>query len=111
MTVRTHFDGRSIDLTRARRRAKVSDHALLRCLERVLGLPVEQIRKDMLTDAVLQGMAMKALSVRASDHQLVFHQHNPFVVITVLTPAMHVRRHRRRKPRWARLVTSQGEVQ
>ena len=100
MTIRTDFQGRSIDLRKIRNKARVSDHALLRYLERVLGVPVEQIRKTMLSDTVLQAMAMKAPSVRAGDHQLVFGQDHPFTIATVLTPSMRVRRPRRRKARW-----------
>lgn len=108
MTVRTDFQGRPIDLAKIRRQARVSDHALLRYLERVLGVPVEQIRKAILSDTVLQAMAMKAPSVRAGDHQLVFGEHNPFTIATVLTPAMRIRRPRRRKARW--LAAKQGDA-
>lgn len=100
MTVRTGFKGQVIDITEIRKRARVSDHALLRYIERVLGLPVEQIRRSMLSDTVIIAMAMKAPSVRAADHQLVFGEHNPFTVATVLAPEMRIRRSRRRKARW-----------
>ena len=103
MTVRTDFQGRAVDLRKVRRRAVVTDHALLRHIERVLQIPVEQIREGMLTDNVLLAMALKAPSVRAHDHQVVFAQDNPFVIVTVLTPSMRVRRPRRRKPRWQAL--------
>jgi hypothetical protein len=100
MSVKADFQGRSIDLRQIRNKARVSDHALLRYLERVLGVPVEQIRKTMLSDTVLLAMALKAPSVRAADHQLVFGQDNPFTIATVLAPEMRIRRSRRRKARW-----------
>lgn len=100
MSVQADFQGRSIDLAKIRRQARVSDHALLRYIERVLLLPVEKIRADMLTDNVLLAMAMDAPSVRAADHQLVLGRNHSFTVVTVLTPSMHVRRPRRRKARW-----------
>ncbi|PHY20791.1 hypothetical protein [Caulobacter sp. BP25] len=100
MSVQNDFQGRPVDLQKVRARAVVTDHALLRHIERVLLIPVEEIRADMLTDNVLLAMALKAPSVRAHDHQIVFAQDNPFVIVTVLTPSMHVRRSRRRKARW-----------
>ena len=103
MTIRTDFQGRSVDLRKIRRRAVVTDHALLRHIERVLQIPVEQIREGMLTDNVLLAMAPKAPSVRAHDHQVIFAQDNPFVIVTVLTPSMRVRRPRRRKAQWPSL--------
>lgn len=103
MTVRSDFQGRSIDLAKIRHKARVSDHALLRYIERVLLLPVEKIRADMLSDNVLLAMVLKAPSVRAVDHQLVFSDTDPFVITTVLTPSMRVRRPRRRKARWQAL--------
>lgn len=68
MIVRADFQGRPVDLRKVRRRAIVTDHALLRHIERVLQIPVEQIRQGMLTDNVLLAMALKAPSVRAHDH-------------------------------------------
>lgn len=100
MTVRTDFKGGAINIAEIRKRARVSDHVLLRYIERVLGLPVEQIRRSMLSDTVIIAMAMKAPSVRAADHQLIFGEHNPFTIATVLAPEMRVRRSRRRKARW-----------
>lgn len=99
MSKRTDFKGRSIDLRQIRGQARVTDHAVLRYMERVMGVPVEKIRQAMLTDNVLLAMAMKAPSVRAADHQLVFSQEHAFTIVTVLTASAHVRR-RRRKPRW-----------
>lgn len=110
MTHRTDFQGRSIDLRKIRRKARVSDHAVLRYLERVMGLPVEKIRAQLLSDAVLQAMALNAPSVRAADHQIVFHQFDQFCVCTVLTSSMRVRRPRRRKPRWQALQAKIGEA-
>ena len=98
MTVRTDFKGRSIDLRKLRAQARVTDHAVLRYLERVMGMPVEKIRAALLSDTVLQAMALKAPSVRAADCQIVFSASDPFTVVTVLTPAAHVRRPRRAKP-------------
>ena len=103
MTVRTDFKGRPVDLKKVRRRAVVTDHALLRHIERVLGIPVEEIRQGMLTDTVLLAMALQAPAVRAHDRHIVFAQDNPFVIVTVLTPSMRVRRPRRRKARWQSL--------
>jgi len=100
MTQRTDFQGRSVDLRKVRGQARVTDHAVLRYMERVLGVPVDQIRQAMLTDTVLLAMAMKAPSVRAADHQVVFGAENPFTIVTVLTTSAHVRRPRRRKARW-----------
>jgi len=108
MTRRPDFQGRSIDLKPVREKARVSDHALVRYFERVLGLPVEKIRQSLLSDGVLQAMALNAPSVRAHGCQLVLGDHDQFCVVTVLTPSAHVRRPRRRsrhKPRWQTLQT------
>jgi hypothetical protein len=99
MIVQTGFDGEPLNLRKVRRRASVTDHALLRYMERVLDIPVEQIRRSILTDAVVLGMAMKALSVRATDHQVVIQGR---AVTTILSPDMIVRR-RRRKPTWPKV--------
>jgi hypothetical protein len=99
MIVQTGFEGTELSLRKTRKRARVSDHALLRYLERVLDVPVEQIRRSILTDGVILGMAMGAQSVRAEDHQVVIQGR---VVTTVLAPAMIVRR-RRRKPKWLKV--------
>ena len=98
MSVRTDFNGRSIDLKGLRERAWVSDHALVRYFERVLGLDVELVRQRLLSDAVLQAMALQAPMLRTADCQIVFGDSDRFCVVTVLTVPAHVRRPRREKP-------------
>lgn len=102
MIAQTGFEGAPLSLRKTRKRARVSDHALLRYLERVLDVPVEQIRRSILTDGVILGMALGAQSVRAEDHQVVIQGR---VVTTVLSPSMIVRR-RRRKPKWLKAKRS-----
>lgn len=81
MIPRSDFSRAAIDLHQARRRCYVSDHALLRYLERVMGLPVEQIRADMLTDTVVQAMVLNASSVRGDGFKLVIDNFN---IVTTL---------------------------
>lgn len=98
MTLRTDFKGRSIDLRKLRAQARVTDHAVLRYMERVMGVPVEKIRAALLTDTVVQAMALSAPSVRTANCQIVLSSDDPFTIVTVLTLAAHVRRPRRAKP-------------
>jgi len=81
MIPRSDFTGDKIDLHEVRQQARVTDFALLRYLERVFGLPVEQIRAGMLTDAVLQAMAMSASSVHGAGYKLVIDN---FEVVSTL---------------------------
>lgn len=105
MIVCGNFDGEVLNLRKVRQRARVSDHALLRYLERVLDLPVEQIRRSILTDGVVMAMALGAQSVRLADHHVVIQGR---VVVTVLAPAMIIRR-RRRKAKWPKVAELEGQ--
>jgi hypothetical protein len=75
------FARQPINLHQARRQARVTDHALVRYMERVIGLPVEQIRAEMLTDTVLQAMSMNASSVSGDGFKLVIDN---FSIVTTL---------------------------
>jgi hypothetical protein len=92
MIPRSDFTGVPVDLHQARRQAKVSDHALIRYLERVMDVPVEQIRADMLTDTVLQAMALNASSVHGDGFKFVIDNFTlvttlPAEVMAAITPA------------------------
>ena len=100
MTIRTDFQGRSIDLEKFRQRATVSDRALVQYIRDVLGMPVDQFRAQILSDAVLQAMALKAPSVQAADHQVVLSQFDPLCVAAVRAVPKRIRRPRRRKTGW-----------
>ncbi len=103
----TDFDGAPLNMRKIRKRARVTDHALLRYLERVMDLPIEQIRRQILTDGVVQAMALGAQSVRLQDHHVVLQGR---VVVTILAPTMIVRR-RRRKAHWPKASCQQkGQV-
>lgn len=99
------FDGATVNLRRTRKRARVTDHAVLRYLERVMEVPVEQIRRQILTDGVVLAMALGAQSVRLKDHHVVIQGR---VVVTILAPTMAVRR-RRRKVRWPMAGQQEGQ--
>lgn len=101
----TDFDGTPLNMRKTRKRARVKDHALLRYLERVMDVPVEQIRRKILSDAVIQAMAIGAQSVRLHDHQVVIEGR---AVVTILTPTMRVRR-RRRKAKWPVAASQQKD--
>ena len=60
---------------------KVTDHALLRYIERVKGFDVESLKKEILTDAVLNGMKLGASSVKTNGMKLVL-KGNAVVTIT-----------------------------
>ncbi len=57
---RVDFKGKDLDLYKARGRATVTDQAVLRFLEREMGMDIAAIRELMLTDTVVQGMALGA---------------------------------------------------
>ncbi|MFN3858396.1 MAG: hypothetical protein ACK4RV_11680 [Caulobacter sp.] len=57
------FDQSLIDLEATRRRARVSDHAVVRFLERAQGFPIELIRQSILRDEVVGALALGATSV------------------------------------------------
>jgi hypothetical protein len=81
MIPRSDFTGEAVDLHQVRRRAHVTDHALIRYLERVVGVPVEQIRAAMLTDTVLQAMSLNATAVQGDGFKLVIDN---FAIVTTL---------------------------
>lgn len=58
------FNGRLVDLAEVLDTATVSDHALVRWLERVDGVPIDALKRVMLSEAVLHGMAVGAKRVR-----------------------------------------------
>lgn len=62
------FDGRAIDVEAVIRSARVTDHALVRWLERVEGYPVAALRRAILSrPAVLQGIALGASGIQLPD--------------------------------------------
>lgn len=61
----------------------VSDHALLRYLERVYGFDVEKIRKEILTPNVVTALKAGASTVKQDGINLVLKGNS---VVTVLTP-------------------------
>lgn len=81
MIVRKGFDGVALDLHQVRRSATVTDHALVRYLERVRGFDMAGLRRELLTDGVLQAMAMGASSVHAAGFKLIVAN---FSIVTVL---------------------------
>ncbi len=99
------FDGTTVNVRKVRKRARVTDHAVLRYLERVMEVPVEQIRRQILTDGVVLAMALGAQSARLKDHHVVIQGR---VVVTILAPTMIVRR-RRRKARWPMAGQQEGQ--
>lgn len=59
------FDGRPFDVAEVLRFARVTDHALVRYLERVEGYPVAAVRQAMLINpTVLQALALGASAVQ-----------------------------------------------
>lgn len=81
MTVRRGFNGAVLDLSEARARVVVTDHAVLRWLERVEHVDIAAVRRRIVSEAVLQAMAMGATSVRGDGFKLVIQN---FTVITTL---------------------------
>lgn len=81
MIVRTGFNGAPVSLREARSKASVTDHAVLRFLQRVEGLDLEAVRNRILSDAVLQAMIMRATSVHGHGFKLVIQD---FTVVTTL---------------------------
>lgn len=62
------FNGRPFDAAEILRTARVTDHALIRWLERVEGMPMERMRMAILTrPAVLQALALGATSLQLPD--------------------------------------------
>ena len=62
------FDGRPADVEAILRSARVTDHALVRWLERVEGFPVDALRRAILSrPAVLQGLALGASGIQLPD--------------------------------------------
>jgi hypothetical protein len=50
-------------------RARVSDHAVVRFLERVKGMDIEKIRREILSETVLAAIAMGARAVEIEGHK------------------------------------------
>jgi len=73
MIERTDFNGLPIDLDAVRRRVSVSDRALLDYVRITFDIDVERLRKALVTDAVLQAMAMGATAVRGDGFKLIIH--------------------------------------
>lgn len=61
--------------------AQVSDHAVLRYLERVKGINIQAIRNEILTPNRVQLMAHGCKSIKGNVYELVIKN---FTVITVL---------------------------
>lgn len=78
------FDGSTFDQAEILRTSRVTDHALVRWLERVEGMPMERLREAILTrPAVLQALALGATSLKLHDvgARLIIDQRR---VVTVL---------------------------
>lgn len=76
-------------------RSPVTDHALLRWMERVKGVDLDAIRAEIATPDICAAIAAGARSVVTHGHTLVIENG---VVITVLLPGM---RHKRAaRPRY-----------
>ncbi len=60
MNGRRDLQGQPIDLAAALAQARVTDHAILRYLERIEGRNIDALRQAFLSPAVLQGMALDA---------------------------------------------------
>ncbi len=78
---RLDFDRHPIDLDAVRRVARASDHAVLRFLEREIGVDIDDVRRRLLSDAVLQAMALNAPTVKTATSRLVLKD---FTIVTVL---------------------------
>jgi transposase len=61
-------------IRRYERPPQVSDHAVLRYLERHYQIDIDQIRKEILTPAVRQAMAMGACSVKIGRDKLIIQR-------------------------------------
>ena len=61
--LRLDFTGQPIDLAEQRRKAVVSDRAIVRFMERAGSYPVENVRARILSEPVLQGLALGASRV------------------------------------------------
>lgn len=83
MPPRKTFDRGDADLRRARQQAKVSDHAVIRWLERVDRWEIAAIREAMLTEAVLHAMALGASQVTVDGLTYCLSDHT----ITTVFPA------------------------
>lgn len=79
----TDFNGLPIDLNAVRRRAIVTDRALLDYVRITFDIDVERLRKTLVTDGVLQAMAMGATAVRGDGFKLIIHD----VVVIGASPA------------------------
>ena len=75
---------RVTDMTQAlsekNRRPKITDHALIRYLERVYGFDLEQVREDLMTDDVKSAIKMGAKSVKVDGYTLVVKD---YAVVTI----------------------------
>jgi len=81
MTRKAVRRGKIVDLREARRLGTVSDHALVRWMERVMLLDLDQIRREILSETVLMGMAANASAVVGPGYKLILEN---FVVVTTL---------------------------
>jgi hypothetical protein len=78
-------------------RSPVTDHALLRWMERVKGIDLEAIRAEIATPDICAAIAAGARSVVTHGHTLVIENS---LVITVLLPGMRPKhKGQRRVPR------------
>lgn len=81
MIVRVGFDGSAVDMATARRLARVTDHAVVRWLERVEGRDIAALRRAILSnETIIHGMAIGAggvqlpafgVSAKLAGHQVV----------------------------------------
>lgn len=67
--------------TRTISQAQVSDHAVLRYLERVRGINIQAIRNEILTPQRVELMALGCKTIKGNGYELVIKN---YTVITVL---------------------------
>lgn len=63
------------------KRARVSDHALVRFIERVHGIDLDDIRSELLSDVVISGMKAGATKIHLSDCTLII---KGYTIVTVV---------------------------
>jgi hypothetical protein len=78
---RLDFKGLPIDLAEQLRLARVTDHAVLRFLERGADYPVPALRRRILSEPVLHGMALGAARVI---HEGLIYRLEGNSVVTIL---------------------------
>ena len=69
------------EIQQANVKVTVSDHAIIRYIERVMALDIESIRKRILTDTVCQAVKLGAKSVKTADATFVVSGN---VIVTVV---------------------------